>query len=343
MMIANADRRGRAADALIQPSSGRDLVRMVVPAAVLLGGVLACGSETTEPPGETPGPSEPAVTSFSFLAGTWTVQSEFVTGAGVETTSAWSIVQSSLGSRVHKERWIGRRDGVVVELLGLFGRSERAGSWVAARADGQLGTFDVLEGTFSNGVGTFTTRSGSRPDAGRERVRYDSISDDGFRVVFERSTDSGATWGTYGTMRYRRASGSPAVETPPDPAPGCTAPEYHQFDFWIGSWAIGNARSDINRLLGGCIIDENWSSSESGTSFNMYDARTGRWTQLWIDTNDNTLFIQGGVQDGGMRMSNPNNRITWTDLGDGRVRQLGESTPDGTNWTTIYDLIYVPR
>src|SRR4029453_11093809 len=41
-------------------------------------------------------------------------------------------------------------------------------------------------------------------------------------------------------------------------------PEYHQFDFWLGEWDVmspgapGPVHSRIERLLDGCIIQENW-------------------------------------------------------------------------------------
>ena len=53
------------------------------------------------------------------------------------------------------------------------------------------------------------------------------------------------------------------------PAPPCSAPEHKQFDFWIGDWdgdtttpgaAPGKSRNRIERILGGCVIWENFES-----------------------------------------------------------------------------------
>ena len=43
----------------------------------------------------------------------------------------------------------------------------------------------------------------------------------------------------------------------------CSAPEYHQFDFWLGDWnsfefstSTRDAHVRINRILDGCVIHE---------------------------------------------------------------------------------------
>ena len=47
----------------------------------------------------------------------------------------------------------------------------------------------------------------------------------------------------------------------------CTAgPEYQQFDFWVGEWdvEVGGqkvARSRIEKISDGCIVQENWMPS----------------------------------------------------------------------------------
>jgi hypothetical protein len=35
--------------------------------------------------------------------------------------------------------------------------------------------------------------------------------------------------------------------------------------------------------------------------------------------------------------------MTFTPLAGGRVRQRGETSPDGKTWTMEYELIYVPK
>ena len=143
----------------------------------------------------------------------------------------------------------------------------------------------------------------------------------------------------------------------PQPAP-CSAAEYRQFDFWLGSWtaydADGERRLGTNQLtplLNGCGMMENWSNQGyEGTSVNFYDAESGTWHQTWIDNQGGHLFLQGGQHEQGMRLSGERldedgatviDRITWTPLADGRVRQFWEVSKDqGQSWETAFDGYY---
>lgn len=70
-------------------------------------------------------------------------------------------------------------------------------------------------------------------------------------------------------------------------APPCSAPEYHQFDFWIGNWDVTTPDGKpvgtnlVRQILDGCVIEENWSGTTGGDgkSFNIYFARDRRWHQ----------------------------------------------------------------
>src|SRR3978361_1610424 len=82
------------------------------------------------------------------------------------------------------------------------------------------------------------------------------------------------------------AQSTPAPAAPPTPAAPaapaekpCVAPEFHQFDFWIGSWEVKNPQggiegyNKIDSIQDGCAIQEHWDNNgETGTSLNTYDA-----------------------------------------------------------------------
>jgi len=145
--------------------------------------------------------------------------------------------------------------------------------------------------------------------------------------------------------------------------PGCAAPEYHQFDFWIGDWTVtdphGNAAGTnrIERILDGCVLQEHWLGAKGGggTSLNMWDATDGRWHQVWMDVSGGMLQLRGKLEGSSMVMSGEHptrggaggvtvERITWTPLAGGNVRQLWESSGDGgATWTTQFDGTYVRR
>jgi hypothetical protein len=143
------------------------------------------------------------------------------------------------------------------------------------------------------------------------------------------------------------------------PNPGCAA-ESRQFDFWIGRWNVTMGgkpagTSHIERILEGCALLENWSGAQGGDgkSLNFYSREDGKWHQTWISSNGGALFLSGGIVDGAMRLEgqrpasqgNPatRERIIWTPLSGGKVRQLWESAPAGTDaWRVQFDGIYEP-
>jgi len=144
------------------------------------------------------------------------------------------------------------------------------------------------------------------------------------------------------------------------PPPACLSPEFRQFDFWIGKWKVTNPQgqqvgtSEISRVSEGCAIREQWTSAtgQGGMSINYYDASEGKWHQDWVGGDGTILHLRGGLKEGAMILSGEGrgkkgtiiNRITWTPLPDGRVRQLWESSSDaGATWTVAFDGYYAKR
>lgn len=151
-------------------------------------------------------------------------------------------------------------------------------------------------------------------------------------------------------------------EPPTAPAGGpCAAPEYRQFDFWIGDWEVtqGGDQAGTNSIYpvyGGCALKENWQGTGeggiSGSSFNIYDQATQRWHQTWVDSSGSLLLLDGGLVDGSMVLTGQRptrdgsgqatHRITWTPNDDGSVRQLWEASKDGgSTWSVVFDGHYV--
>lgn len=153
------------------------------------------------------------------------------------------------------------------------------------------------------------------------------------------------------------AQSEEAPKTPP-PKP-CTAPEYRQFDFWLGEWDVVNqqrqgARAATNRIRadhGGCVIREDYTNpgGYSGSSLSFYDAARGKWHQTWIDNQGEPLYLDGGFADGKMVLSGeaPDgtlNRITWTPRPDGSVQQLWDVSKDGgKTWQVGFDGLYTKK
>jgi hypothetical protein len=140
----------------------------------------------------------------------------------------------------------------------------------------------------------------------------------------------------------------------------CNTAEYHQFDFWVGSWEVQSPQgqvlghNDITHEDEGCILQEHWASKrvEKGTSFNYYDSRDKQWHQIYFDNSGNMGSyppMAGGIKDGRMvfltaATQTPLYRWTFYPLDEigKKVRQWAESSNDGgKTWTTIWDSVYV--
>lgn len=139
----------------------------------------------------------------------------------------------------------------------------------------------------------------------------------------------------------------------------CSKPEHRQFDFWLGHWTAYSEEGDkqgknhLHQIMEGCAIQENWESAQgpySGTSYNFYDAVTDKWYQTWVDNRGGHLFLEGGWNGTSMQLFGTRttrdgkavmDRITWTPLEDGRVRQHWQaSEDDGDTWQEVFDGYY---
>jgi hypothetical protein len=145
----------------------------------------------------------------------------------------------------------------------------------------------------------------------------------------------------------------------------CNDSIYHQFDFWVGEWDVfglnGKKAGDsrIERILGTCIIEENWKSAAinqgfqyEGKSFNTFNKATENWQQYWVDNAGGVTDYTAGHYDDGKMIFETSivkqaddklkiQRLTFFNLGPNKVRQLGETSDDGgKTWKTNYDLEY---
>lgn len=150
---------------------------------------------------------------------------------------------------------------------------------------------------------------------------------------------------------------SPAAQDP-KARPACAAPEYHQFDFWIGDWdsfeldtGKRDARLRVTRILDGCVIHEDYQrvAGHRGESFSVYDATRKVWHQTWVTNRGELLMIEGQFQNGEMTLSGSDRtprgekrlvRGVWKPV-EGGVRETAvTSLDDGKTWKPWFDLIF---
>jgi hypothetical protein len=150
---------------------------------------------------------------------------------------------------------------------------------------------------------------------------------------------------------------TPQAPTQPPAAKPCDAPEFRQFDFWVGTWVVKNekgdeiGKSEIKKVANDCAILESWAGGDGlpGTSLNYFDKRSGKWNQHWVGGGGAVLHLSGTPEGQTMILSGirttPNgqiiNRISWTLLKDGRVQQEWDTSTDGgQNWKKSFDGYY---
>jgi hypothetical protein len=141
----------------------------------------------------------------------------------------------------------------------------------------------------------------------------------------------------------------------------CAGPEFRAFDYWLGEWSVTGPQGAvlganiITSVSGGCGVLESWTDNQgkTGTSLNWYDRSTQRWTQLWVGEGGMILRLEGGIVNGAMEMAadgtavngtTVRNRLRWTPLDGGKVRQHWETSADGgATWQTAFDGTYTKK
>jgi hypothetical protein len=162
---------------------------------------------------------------------------------------------------------------------------------------------------------------------------------------------------TVGEVDAARAASDPPAQATPAAKP-CTAPAHRQFDFWLGDWDVTTpdgkpaGHNRITLILGGCALREEWTgaSGTHGTSLNMFDDGARKWRQTWVDDGGTVLLLTGEFKGGKMVLEGDSpaaggasvrQRIAWTPLSAGRVRQLWDSSADGgKSWKIEFDGTY---
>jgi hypothetical protein len=143
------------------------------------------------------------------------------------------------------------------------------------------------------------------------------------------------------------------------PQPGCSAPGYRLFDFWVGDWDAYDAedtttpaaRAHVDLVAAGCAVHELYEQSDGliGDSILSFDAVRQQWQQTWV-TNFGALMVLRGqfngrtvLLEGEMHFRNGKTalqRITWKPDGSGVRESSEESRDDGKTWSPGFDVIF---
>jgi len=141
-------------------------------------------------------------------------------------------------------------------------------------------------------------------------------------------------------------------------AQSCTAPEYRQFDFWLGDWDVFDvggaeitAHVRVDSILDGCVLREHYEdpSGQVGESFTIFDSGRRIWHQTWVTNRGRLLTIEGGPKGGSIVLTGAyylddakevRVRGTWTPVADGVRESAVTSSDGGKTWKPWFDLSF---
>ncbi len=154
---------------------------------------------------------------------------------------------------------------------------------------------------------------------------------------------------------------APAAFAQAPPTYGCDTPESKLLDFWLGDWELSyveggapvRSRNRVSKILGGCVILEEFSGAPGtpldGKSFSTYDRATRQWKQTWVDNTASYLDFTGSARDGSMffarEAQGPGGkflqRMVFRDIQPDRFKWLWQRSDDaGRTWSTQWDIDY---
>ncbi len=143
---------------------------------------------------------------------------------------------------------------------------------------------------------------------------------------------------------------SVAADAPDDP-------RAHQFDFWLGDWDLtwkgGSGTNTITREYDGAVIMEHFVGQPSiplnGMSVSVFNRKTGKWNQTWVDNQGGYLDFVGGFSDGKMILQRHATisdrdilqRMVWSDItADSLEWSWERSEDDGGSWKPQWKIHY---
>jgi hypothetical protein len=140
----------------------------------------------------------------------------------------------------------------------------------------------------------------------------------------------------------------------------CPAPEFRQFDFWLGDWdtyeVVGDtstsiARAHVDLIAGGCAVHELYEQTDGliGDSILSFDPVRKVWQQTWVTNGGSLMVLTGAFREGAVTLEgeyhsgtgkNFLQRITWKVEGSG-VRESAVLSKDGAKtWEPTFDVLF---
>ena len=138
----------------------------------------------------------------------------------------------------------------------------------------------------------------------------------------------------------------------------CSAPEFSQFDFWIGEWDLTwsdtmHGENSITKAYNDCVIKEQFDGSKdaqfTGMSVTTYNVNLKKWLQTWVDDQGSYLDFSGGLVGDSMILSRSfvrndttiYQRMVWFDIEqDSFTWNWEKSTDSQKTWQLAWQIFY---
>ena len=156
------------------------------------------------------------------------------------------------------------------------------------------------------------------------------------------------------SAQSKEPAASPAAQ-----AARCPAPEFRQFDFWLGDWDTFDsdapttwiARAHVDLIASGCAVHELYEQSDGliGDSILSFDPVRRTWQQTWVDNRGSLMVLTGAFKEGAVTLEGEmhlrdgktlQQHITWKAEGGG-VRESSVMSKDGgKTWEPFFDVLF---
>lgn len=140
------------------------------------------------------------------------------------------------------------------------------------------------------------------------------------------------------------------------------APEFREFDFWLGEWELSwhdsvgrtvHGSNIIRKMLDNFVVHESFSDPTNklfGQSWSVYNPQRKLWHQTWVDNQGSYMDFTGGMTDGNMILGRSfvgpkgrtvHQRMVFFDITPNSLSWRWESSLDaGKTWKELWLIRY---
>lgn len=124
----------------------------------------------------------------------------------------------------------------------------------------------------------------------------------------------------------------------------CSAPEFSEFDFWVGDWVATwndtlHGTNRIEKIFGNCTIHENFSDPNTnflGQSWSVYNSNNKKWQQTWVDNQGGYIALTGRMTGNSMVLTTAERTVPSSVSPTGKIMSrmvYYNIKPDAFDWS----------